>query len=81
MIPEGCPPLWIGWPKNGNGTYTEERSQVGHTRVMTEKKPGLHKNAGKRRESKISKDSRPSTAYLQHMLNRILISRPLDDNR
>lgn len=54
---------------------------MGHTRVMTETESGLHQNSGKRREFKISKNWRSWPDDLQDVLNRMLISRSLDDNR
>lgn len=54
---------------------------MGHTRVMTETESGLHQNSGKHREFKISKNWRSWPDDLQDVLNRMLISRSLDDNR
>jgi len=81
MIPERCPPIRIGRAKDCNGRDTKKGRQVRHSGVMTKKKSGRHQNSGKCREIKMSKNKRSSVAYLQHTLDRMVISRPLDDNR
>ena len=81
MRADGRPSTWVSRSKDSNGMDTEKRSQMGDTRVMTQKNPGLHQNSGKRREIKISENERSSATDLQHTPHCILIGRPLDNDR